>query len=74
MTVLEGWRAYQAAEFAAVGISEGDDWMFTAGDGEPIHPHAVYEAFRRIVHNAGIPMMRFHDLRVRHEAPCIRVG
>ncbi len=48
--------------------------MFTGGDGEPIHPHAVYEAFRRIVHNAGIPAMRFHDLRVRHEAPCIRVG
>ena len=48
-------RAYQAAEFAAVGIDPIDEWVFTDGDGEPIHPHAVYEAFRRIVHNAGIP-------------------
>lgn len=66
IAVLEGWRAYQAAEFAAVGIDHDDDWVFTDGDGEPIHPHAVYEAFRRIVHNAGIPTMRFHDLRHTH--------
>ncbi len=63
MTVLEGWRAYHAAEFVAVGINHSDDWVFTNGDGEPVHPHAVYEAFRLIVHNAGIPTMRFHDLR-----------
>jgi integrase len=37
--------------------------VFTDGDGEPVHPHAVYEAFRRIVRNADIPTIRFHDLR-----------
>ena len=42
-TILAGWRAFQTAEFA----------------GKPVHPHAVYEAFRRIVHNAGIPTIRF---------------
>jgi hypothetical protein len=25
------------------------------GDGEPVHLHAVYEAFRRIVHHAPVP-------------------
>lgn len=74
MSVLEGWRAYQCAEFAAVGIDPGDDWVFTDGDGEPIHPHAVYEAFRRIVHNAGIPAMRFHDLRHTHGSLLIKEG
>jgi len=74
IAVLEGWRAYQAAEFAAVGIDGGDDWVFTDGDGEPIHPHAVYEAFRRIVHNAGIPPMRFHDLRHTHGSLLIKEG
>jgi hypothetical protein len=64
INVLEGWHAYQAAEFVAVGIDRGDDWVFT--DGDPVHPRAVYEAFRRIVHNAGIPTMRFHDLRHTH--------
>jgi integrase len=44
LAVLEGWRAYQTAEFAAVGIHNRDQWVFTDGDGEPVHPHAVYEA------------------------------
>ena len=48
--------------------------MFTDGDGEPVHPHAVYEAFRRIVHNAGIPTMRFHDLRHTHGSLLIKEG
>ncbi|MCZ7536243.1 MAG: site-specific integrase [Acidimicrobiia bacterium] len=74
IAVLEGWRAYQAAEFAAVGIDPIDEWVFTDGGGEPIHPHAVYEAFRRIVHNAGIPAMRFHDLRHTHGSLLIKEG
>ncbi|MGB5758617.1 MAG: site-specific integrase [Acidimicrobiales bacterium] len=74
IAVLGGWRAYQAAEFAAVGIDHSDDWVFTDGDGKPIHPHAVYEAFRRIVHNAGIPTMRFHDLRHTHGSLLIKEG
>ena len=74
IAVLEGWRAYQAAEFAAVGICPGDEWVFTDGGGEPVHPHAVYEAFRRIVHNAGIPAMRFHDLRHTHGSLLIKEG
>ena len=74
IAVLEGWRAYQAAEFAAVGVDPDDEWVFTDGDGEPIHPHAVYEAFRRIVANAGIPAMRFHDLRHTHGSLLIAEG
>lgn len=66
LTVLAGWRAYQAAEFAAVGIDNPEQWVFTDGDGNVVHPHAIYEAFRRIVHNAGIPTIRFHDLRHTH--------
>ena len=74
LTVLEGWRAFQAAEFEAVGIDNGDEWVFTDGDGEPVHPHAVYEAFRRIVHNAGVPTIRFHDLRHTHGSLLIKEG
>lgn len=61
LTILAGWREFQAAEFTAVGITNDEGWVFTDGDGEPVHPHAVYEAFRRIVHNAGVPTIRFHD-------------
>ncbi len=74
LAVLQGWRAYQFAEFAAVGIDASDEWVFTDGDGEPLHPHAVYQAFRRIVHNAGVPAIRFHDLRHTHGSPLIKEG
>jgi integrase len=48
--------------------------VFTDGDGQSVHPHAVYEAFRRIVHNAGVPTIRFHDLRHTHGSLLIRDG
>ncbi|MGZ6962160.1 MAG: site-specific integrase [Ilumatobacteraceae bacterium] len=74
LTILAGWRAFQAAEFAAVGITNHDRWVFTDGEGEPVHPHAVYEAFRRVVHNVGVPTIRFHDLRHTHGSLLIKDG
>lgn len=73
LTILSGWRDFQAAEYAAVGITN-DGWVFTDGDGKPVHPHSVYEAFRRIVHNAGVPTIRFHDLRHTHGSLLIQDG
>ena len=61
LDVLDGWRAFQSAEFVAVGIDNSEQWLFTDGNGDPIHPHAIYEAFRRIVHNADVTRIRFHD-------------
>ena len=74
LTILSSWRDFQAAEYAAVGISNEDGWVFTDGDGKPVHPHSVYEAFRRIVHNAGVPTIRFHDLRHTHGSLLIQEG
>ncbi len=74
LTVLAGWRAHQTAEFAAVGVTNDEESVFTNGDGQPVHPHAVYEAFRRIVHNARVPTIRFHDLRHTHGSLLIRDG
>ena len=74
LTVLSGWRAFQVAEFAAVGILNDEKWVFTDGHGKTIHPHAVYETFVRIVHNAGVPTIRFHDLRHTHGSLLIRAG
>ncbi|MCB1256758.1 MAG: site-specific integrase [Microthrixaceae bacterium] len=74
LAVLAGWRASQVAEFTAVGIDNEEQWVFTDGDGDPIHPHAVYQAFGRIVRNAGLPHMRFHDLRHTHGSLLIKEG
>ena len=74
LAVLAGWQAFQSAEFAATGIDHADQWVFTDGDGEPIHPHAVYQTFARIVRNAGLAHMRFHDLRHTHGSLLLKEG
>ena len=74
IAVLEGWRSLQTAGLAAVGIANDEGWVFTDGEGNTIHPHAVYESFKRIVRNAGVPAMRFHDLRHTHGSLLLKEG
>jgi integrase len=74
LSVISGWRALQRAEHGAVGIDNADEWVFTDGDGNPIHPDALYQVFRRIVANADVPKIRFHDLRHTHGSLLIKEG
>lgn len=74
VAVLKGWRAFQTAEIAAVGIGHDDEWVFTDGDGDPIHPHALSQAFERIAHNAEVPLIRLYDLRHTHGSLLIKEG
>src|SRR5712671_3295454 len=60
LAVLAGWKALRAAEFAAVGV-DSNRWVFTDGDGQPIHPHALSQTFERIARRAGVPVIRLHD-------------
>ena len=73
LTVLAGWKAAQTAEFAAVGIDD-DGWVFTDGDGQPIHPHALSQTFERIARRAGVPVIRLHDLRHTHATLLLKAG
>lgn len=57
-----------------MGIANDEGWVFTDGEGNTIHPHAVYESFKRIVRNAGVPAMRFHDLRHTHGSLLLKEG
>ncbi|UCG82801.1 MAG: tyrosine-type recombinase/integrase [Dehalococcoidia bacterium] len=43
-----------------------DDPVFSNPDGSPIHPDSVTWAFRQFAKAAGLPTMRFHDLRHVH--------
>jgi len=70
LAVLAGWKAHQTAEFAAVGVN-CDGWVFTDGDGAPIHPHALSQAFERIARRAGVPVIR---LRRTHGTLLIKEG
>jgi len=78
--VAVGYEVHQTrgktktAGLAAMGIANEEGWVFTDGDGNTIHPHAVYESFKRIVRNAGVPEMRFHDLRHTHGSLLLKEG
>jgi integrase len=73
LDVLNGWRALQSAEYAALGIDD-PGWMFTTAVGRPVHPHAISQAFERIARRAGVPVIRLHDLRHTHGTLLIAAG
>lgn len=73
LDVLQGWRALQSAEFAAVGI-DNPGWMFTTADGRPVHPHAISQTFERTTRRAGLRVIRLHDLRHTHGTLMIAAG
>ena len=49
-----GWRRWQATE-RTPSASTPTGWMFTDGDGEPVHPHAISQTFERIARRAERP-------------------
>lgn len=40
-----------------------DGYLFTRANGEPMRPDTLTRSFQRALRRAGIPRMRFHDLR-----------
>ena len=56
---------------AAAGIDNAEQWVFTDGDGEPVHPHAVSQASSASFATPGC-RIRFHDLRHTHGSLLIK--
>jgi integrase len=73
MRILTAWHDWQQAEQQAAGIDTAG-WIFTDGSGEPLHPHAISQAFERIARRAGLPVIRLHDLRHTHGTLLIKAG
>lgn len=69
--VLAGWRAWQSAEQRAAR-TKVSGYVFTSADGGPIHPHSISQTFERISRRAGLPIIRFHDLRHTHATLAIK--
>jgi integrase len=62
--VLKEWRdrqAFEALEWAGAWTNSGR--VFTREDGSPLRPAYVSEHFKVLYHQAGLPPVRFHDLR-----------
>jgi integrase len=58
----ERWR--RAAQ--AIGLWHDSGYLFVWQDGRPISPNTISMTFRRLARAAGLPPIRFHDLRHTH--------
>ena len=62
--VLRAWRKAQLAERLAWGAEWTDSGrVFTREDGTPLRPEWISERFATLYTRAGLPPVRFHDLR-----------
>lgn len=72
---LQGWRRKQAEERLLLGSDYDDhDLAFARPDGSPIHPELLSRAFERLARAAGLPKIRFHDLRHTHASLLLKAG
>jgi integrase len=64
VTLLRAWRKQQLKERMAWGEAWQDSGLvFTREDGSPLRPAYVSERFGLLVRRAGMPPVRYHDLR-----------
>jgi hypothetical protein len=79
LLVLHGlrmeWAEVQGEERALWGEAyvEGG-YVFTREDGSPVHADHVAQRFERLVGRAGVPVIRFHDLRQTHASLLLAAG
>jgi integrase len=75
IAALRAHHTTQAAERLAAGPAwQGRDLVFTGQDGAPLHPEYVRRRFDRHLHHAGLPRIRFHDLRHTHATLALQAG
>jgi integrase len=73
IAVLRARQGWQQIEQRAVGIADLG-WVFTDMSGQPVHPHAISQAFERIAIRAGVPLIRLHDIRHTHATLLAQAG
>jgi integrase len=75
VAVLKGWRRTQLQERMAFdGEWHESAFMFTRADGRAHDPDVVSQRFDRLVRRAGLPRVRFHDLRHTHATLLLLAG
>jgi integrase len=76
VTVLREHRKDQLEERLAWGPAYEDehDLVFSREDGSPTWPQSLSRAFERHAGDAGMPVIRFHDLRHTHATLALTAG
>ncbi len=73
--MLSNYKIEQARQREIIDKPLSDnDFVFAHIDGEPIDPDTVTQAFGNILQKAGLPHMRFHDLRHTHATLMLKAG
>nr|WP_269751019.1 site-specific integrase [Paenactinomyces guangxiensis] len=72
LDVLKIHRERQQEEHKQLGITS--DFVFTTGKGELYHPDTISEFFHETQQAAGVPRIRFHDLRHTHASILLQKG
>jgi len=72
---LRRWRDLRTTEMSVAGrhLTE-DDLVFTTPLGVPLRPDSMLPMFRRRSRSAGLPRIRFHDLRHTFATNALRAG
>lgn len=75
VAVLRRWRAQQRADQLAWGPAyQRSDHVFTREDGSLLHADHLAQRFDRLASSAGVPRVRFHDLRHTHATLLLKAG
>jgi integrase len=75
VAALRRHRAQQAEERLAWGPAyEVTGLVFTNENGTLIHPERISQLFKKHVRSAGLPPIRFHDLRHTHATLAMKAG
>jgi integrase len=64
----ESERRFFGSGYPSTGL------VFTWQDGRPVHPDTIRERFARLAAAAGLPPIRFHDLRHSYATAALRAG
>jgi len=75
-TILQQHKSQQEAKRILLGnpLEEERDLVFARTDGSPLDPGTVTHTFRRAITRAGLPPLRFHDLRHTHATLMLQAG
>ena len=75
MLLLRQYKAEHELERILVGKPlAGSDLVFSHPDGSPLDPHVVSHAFAKVRKKAGLPHIRFYDLRHTHSTLLLKAG
>jgi integrase len=71
---LREHRRHQLQDGVGSPSHPGHQLVFRRGDGQPLDPDSVSQRFRRLVERAGLPRIRFHDLRHTFATLSLKAG